>query len=67
LIADTPEGFAKQIVRAYDDEQLWTSLSNAGKVNIEEHFSFAVAERTLRTILQDGRNSKNTANQAMNA
>lgn len=67
LIADTPEDFARQIVRAYDDEQLWISLSNSGKVNIEEHFSFAVAERQLRNILQDGRNSKNTASQAINA
>lgn len=67
LIADTPEDFARQIVRAYDDEQLWISLSNSGKVNIEEHFSFAVAERQLRNILQDGRNSKNTAGQAINA
>ena len=67
LIADTPEDFAKQIVRAYDDEQLWISLSNSGKVNIEEHFSFAVAERQLRNILQDSQNSKNTANQAINA
>ncbi|WP_176776374.1 glycosyltransferase [Nitrosomonas oligotropha] len=67
LVADTPEDFARQIVRAYDDEQLWTSLSNSGKVNIEEHFSFAVAERQLRNILQDGQNSKNTINQAINA
>lgn len=67
LVADTPEDFARQIVRAYDDEQLWTSLSNSGKVNIEEHFSFAVAERQLRNILQDGQNSKNTVNQAINA
>lgn len=67
LVADTPEDFARQIVRAYDDEQLWTSLSNSGKVNIEEHFSFAVAERQLRNILQDGQNSKNTSNQAINA
>ncbi|MER0202386.1 MAG: glycosyltransferase [Nitrosomonas sp.] len=67
LVADTPEDFAREIVRAYDDEQLWTSLSNSGKVNIEEHFSFTVAERQLRNILQDGQNSKNTANQAINA
>lgn len=67
LIADTPEDFAKQIVRAYDDEQLWISLSDSGKVNIEEHFSFAVAERQLRNILQDDRNSKNTASPAINA
>jgi len=52
LIADTPEDFAKQIVRAYDEKQIWTSLSNSGKVNIERHFSFSVAEQQLRNILQ---------------
>ncbi|MBS0423781.1 MAG: glycosyltransferase [Proteobacteria bacterium] len=67
LIADAPEDFARQIVRAYDDEQLWASLSNSGKVNIEEHFSFATAEHQLRNILQDGQNFKNTINQVINA
>ena len=51
LIADTPEDFAKQIVRAYDDKQIWTSLSNSGKLNIEQHFSFSVAEHQLNNIL----------------
>lgn len=69
LIADTPEEFARQIVRAYDDERLWTNLSNSGKVNIEQHFSFSVAEHQLRNILQENQNSnsKCTVNQAINA
>ncbi|MES2606096.1 MAG: glycosyltransferase family 4 protein, partial [Pseudomonadota bacterium] len=51
LIADTPQAFANAIVRAYDDEQLWQRLSDAAVANLERHFSFAVATRQLREIL----------------
>jgi len=57
LIADTPEDFTKQIIRAYDDESLWTSLSNSGKINIEKNFSFSVAENQLQKILQRNTNA----------
>ncbi len=67
LIADTPEDFARQIVRAYDDEQLWTNLSNSGKINIEQYFSFSVAEQQLENILQDNKQSHNTVEQVINA
>lgn len=67
LIADEPEEFARQIIRAYDDEQLWTSLSNAGKANIEEHFSFSVAERQLNDILTNHPNLGETVDQAISA
>jgi GT2 family glycosyltransferase len=52
LIADSPEGFAEAIVRAYDDEQLWLRLSDASLANLERHFSFAVATDQLRAILK---------------
>ncbi|SET23001.1 Glycosyltransferase, GT2 family [Nitrosomonas marina] len=67
LIADEPEEFARQIIRAYDDEQLWTSLSNSGKANIEKHFSFSVAERQLNEILTDHQLSGEAVDQAVNA
>lgn len=67
LVADEPEEFARQIIRAYDDEQLWTSLSNSGKANIEEHFSFSVAERQLNDILTNHPNLGDTVDQAINA
>ncbi|MFT5320655.1 MAG: GT2 family glycosyltransferase [Pseudohongiellaceae bacterium] len=51
LIADEPEEFAKEIMRLYSDAALWQSLSEAGKQNIEEHFSFATAEAQLRAVL----------------
>ncbi|MCB1947813.1 MAG: glycosyltransferase [Burkholderiales bacterium] len=67
LIADEPEEFARQIIRAYDDAQLWAHLSSSGKANIEEHFSFTVAERQLSEILQDQQNAGDTIDQAVNA
>ena len=66
LIADTPEDFARQIVLAYDDEQLWTNLSHSGKANIDRYFSFAVAENQLRTILKENQDSENAAIQLIN-
>lgn len=67
LIADEPEEFARQIIRAYDDEQLWTNLSDSGKANIEEHFSFSVAERQLSDILTNHPNLGETVDQAISA
>jgi len=67
LVADEPEEFARQIIRAYDDELLWTNLSNAGKTNIEEHFSFSVAKRQLSEILLAHQNSENATDRTVNA
>jgi len=51
LIADEAEEFAHEILRLYADETLWKTLSNAGKENIETHFSFTAAEAQLREVL----------------
>jgi len=51
LIADTAADFVACILRAYDDEQLWYALSNAGLANIERCFSFEVATQQLQDIL----------------
>lgn len=52
LIADQPEDFAREILKLYDDENLWLALSKAGKENIEKHFSFATAEAQLKAVLE---------------
>jgi len=52
LIADSPEDFANEVLRLYGDEDLWQKLSEAGKRNIEAHFSFAAAEKQLRAVLE---------------
>ena len=51
LIADEPADFASEILRLYDDRTLWEALSEAGRNNIETHFSFAAAEAQLRKVL----------------
>lgn len=51
LIADDAAGFATAIVRAYDDEKLWYTLSDAGLANIERCFSFELAAQQLHDIL----------------
>ena len=51
LIADDPQDFAREILRLYEDKGLWESLSDAGRKNIENHFSFAVAENQLKEVL----------------
>ncbi|MBS0570055.1 MAG: glycosyltransferase [Proteobacteria bacterium] len=51
LVADSPEGFAAAIVRAYADAALWTKLSDNGLANVREHFSFDAARVALAGIL----------------
>jgi glycosyltransferase involved in cell wall biosynthesis len=51
LIAEQPEDVAREILRLYSDQELWQTLSDAGKHNIDEHFSFAAAEAQLRAVL----------------
>jgi GT2 family glycosyltransferase/glycosyltransferase involved in cell wall biosynthesis len=56
LVANTPEDFAKQVLRAYDDKALWQKLSVAGKKNIDKYFSFSVAEKQIRELFADHKN-----------
>ena len=51
LIADTATDFAREVVRLYTDEQLWTQLADAGLANITKHFSFDAATDALKRIL----------------
>ncbi len=47
LLADDAESFAGEIIRLYQDEALWNSLSDASVRNVEEHFSVAAARKNL--------------------
>lgn len=51
LVAETPEDFAAQVIRAYRDEALWTQLSDNGIANVQRHFSFDSALAALRRLL----------------
>jgi glycosyltransferase involved in cell wall biosynthesis/tetratricopeptide (TPR) repeat protein len=47
LIADTPEDFAKAVLRAYNDRELWQKLSKQGRSHIAVEFS---ADRMARAV-----------------
>jgi GT2 family glycosyltransferase/glycosyltransferase involved in cell wall biosynthesis len=50
LVAGDAESFAEAIVRAYRDEDLWTSLSDHGLENVRRHFSFEAARAAVRRL-----------------
>ena len=53
LIADEPVHFAAHIRAAYEDEDLWQKLREAGLRNIESHFSFEAAKGILRELIEE--------------
>ena len=51
LLADDADAFAAAVLRLYDDEALWTRLSDAGPENVRQHFSIDVARSALAVAL----------------
>ncbi|ULU25194.1 glycosyltransferase [Dyella terrae] len=51
LVADAPASFVNAYERLRDNEALWSSLSQHGLQNVQEHFSAEAAARTLRLVL----------------
>lgn len=51
LVADDAEAFAREVIRLYTDESLWTRLADGGLANIATHFSFTAATQALRRVL----------------
>jgi GT2 family glycosyltransferase len=50
LIAENAESFAHQVVRLYQDDELWNRLSDASVQNVENHFSMAAARESLAAL-----------------
>ena len=50
LVAADAESFAAEVVRLYQDEELWNRLSDASIQNVEEHFSLATARASLTAL-----------------
>jgi GT2 family glycosyltransferase/glycosyltransferase involved in cell wall biosynthesis len=50
LVAGDAAGFAREIVRAYNDEALWRTLSDNGLQNVRRHFSFEAARDAVRRM-----------------
>lgn len=51
LIADDTHATAAAIVRLEQDDALWNALSNAGRRNVQQHFSAEAADRALQQWL----------------
>ena len=47
LVAGDAQAFAREVVRLYQDEDLWERLSAASIQNVEEHFSVTAARNSL--------------------
>jgi len=50
LVAEDAPAFAREVVRLYQDEELWNRLSDASVRNVEEHFSIAAARKSLTAL-----------------
>lgn len=50
LVADDAESFAAEVVRLYQDEDLWNRLSDASVQNVKDHFSLATARASLTAL-----------------
>lgn len=53
LMADEPEEFAEQVIKLYQDQQLWQRISQGGLNNVETWFSFAAAKKQVEKLLQN--------------
>jgi GT2 family glycosyltransferase/tetratricopeptide (TPR) repeat protein len=52
FIADDPECFAKYIVSLYENDDVWSEISQRGKEFIEQNYSPTVADNLLENLLQ---------------
>jgi len=52
LVADNEQKFAEEIVRLYQDEQLWNQISAAGLENVRKYFSVENAQLSLQRLLK---------------
>ncbi len=52
LVAEDPETFAREVVRAYRDEALWNRLSDGGLENVRRYFSFEAAKQAIAEALE---------------
>jgi len=51
LVADSPKDFADAVVRLYEDQALWSMLSDNGLKFIEQNFSLAAGRERLHSML----------------
>jgi len=51
LVADSAEDFAGEVIRLYQDEDLWNRVSVAGQENVQRYFSVETARLGLEKLL----------------
>jgi glycosyltransferase involved in cell wall biosynthesis len=51
LVAETAEEFAAEVVRVYQDEDLWNLVSASGQENVNRYFSVETARLGLQELL----------------
>jgi glycosyltransferase involved in cell wall biosynthesis len=54
LLANTPEAFARFVVDAYTNPELWQRLSDAGHEHVAKYFSPEAIERVILNSLECG-------------
>jgi GT2 family glycosyltransferase len=52
LVAETAEDFAAEVIRLYNDENLWNRVSEAGLENVRQYFSVETARLGLQQLLK---------------
>jgi glycosyltransferase involved in cell wall biosynthesis len=56
LIADTPDEFARQVIRLFKDKNLRASLAECGRRLVEEKYSWEfIAQRFEQTLVEVSR------------
>jgi GT2 family glycosyltransferase/glycosyltransferase involved in cell wall biosynthesis len=58
LVAESAEEFAAEVIRLYQDEDLWNSVSVSGLENIRQYFSVETARLSLRELIRILKQSK---------
>jgi glycosyltransferase involved in cell wall biosynthesis len=51
LVAESEQAFADEVVRLYQDQELWTRISDAAIANVERHFSLRAGRDSLKQLL----------------
>ncbi len=52
LMADDADEFAREVIRLYQDEDLWNRLSSGGLNNVKQYFSFQAAKKVMAELLE---------------
>jgi hypothetical protein len=66
MIAPDDASFAQHVIEVYEDEQLWTRLSDAGRRQVEACFGYDVVRSSVSALLDRassdvGRRSSSTS------